>query len=216
MRDKTGFLWLWGIGCILAIYLGLYIPVLASGIGGFVSEFLMSRGAADSQLLIGRDGVDGGMRDIGQSAIVDTLPATGITPTGGTLQGNVTDLNGFPRTTVYFEWGLTLLYGNTTAPQVVNVLGVYEATINGIPSGTLVHFRAAADADGTLYGIDQTFEVAPVGAAWLWNLLSIVLAAVICVTALAYIGKNPIGMLVSLIIGIIAFYMVQAILAILI
>lgn len=206
--------WLWVIGFVLVAMLLFYTQVFASEIGGFLSEFLIDRaGVGDSTLTISRDHVGTSSFDIGQSAIVTTLPATGVDSTSGTLQGNVTDLNGFPSAFVYFEWGFDALYGNATAPQAVVALGGYNAAIGGLPSGTVVHFRAVSEADGTLYGVDQTFTTgtpppSETGATFLRSMLPIGIAITLCFIVLRK-GHRPIYMLAALMIGFVGFMLAR-------
>jgi len=96
---------------------------------------------------------------IGNSPIVTTLDATGITSTTGTLNGTVNP-NGLA-TTYKFEYGTTTSYGTATTvtsagsgSAAVNV----SAGISGLTAGTTYHFRVTAtNSDGTSYGLDFTF-----------------------------------------------------------
>lgn len=95
---------------------------------------------------------------------VTTQAATGVTmdkdaTTGGTFNGNLTDLGGQPSATVNFEYGLTVAYGSTTAGVVQAVTGAYTATIPAtLTPGQTYHYRAkAVNGLGTGYGTDQTF-----------------------------------------------------------
>ncbi len=63
-------------------------------------------------------------------------------------------------TAVWFEWGETTSYGQTTPSQGISGVGwqAIQQSINGLQLGTLYHFRIVANsAGGTVYGLDQTF-----------------------------------------------------------
>jgi len=131
---------------------------LADAIGGYMSETLMGRaGVADSSLLIERAGVLSPALDVGMGPIVTTQAASGIGSTSATLHGTLTDLNGFPQSEVYFEWGYDLTYGNVAGGQTLAAPGVYSTAIAGLSSGATVHFRSVGDLDGTNYGSDESF-----------------------------------------------------------
>jgi phosphodiesterase/alkaline phosphatase D-like protein len=92
-----------------------------------------------------------------------TQAATGLGPTGATLNGLVESQN--QSTTVTFEYGLTTAYGTTvTADQSpvtsVSVSSVSKA-ITGLTSGVTYHYRVVAqNAYGSAYGADMTFFTA--------------------------------------------------------
>ncbi|MDZ4405030.1 LamG-like jellyroll fold domain-containing protein [Prosthecobacter sp.] len=89
-----------------------------------------------------------------------------ITNTTAILPGTVNP-NG-RATTVYFEFGLTDQYGNTTAPQNlaagssnVNV----TAPVSGLTLGTTYHFRIVAENNGgTAHGEDAIFTTTSISA----------------------------------------------------
>ena len=88
-----------------------------------------------------------------------TTSANTLTNTTATLTGTVNPTG--RATTIYFEFGTTTLYGNTTAPQNiavgssnVNVI----APVSGLTLGTTYHFRLVAqNAGGTAFGDDVVF-----------------------------------------------------------
>jgi len=138
------------------------VVVMAGGFGGLASEYLMGRtGVANSQLLLGRTGVDNSALDVGLAPIVSTLVASNVTMdasgTHATLRGNVTDLNGFPAATVWFEWGYDTTYGNIAGVQTATGVGTYTTTINNFQPDRNVHYRFAGQTDGTLRGSDVVF-----------------------------------------------------------
>jgi hypothetical protein len=66
-------------------------------------------------------------------------------------------------TTIYFEWGTTIGYGNTTGPMNIgngtNTLPV-NAVLSGLSLGSIYHYRVvASNAVGVTYGPDLTFGV---------------------------------------------------------
>ena len=154
---------------VLLSFLLLVQGALASGLGGFVSEKLMSRtGITSSDLLIGREGVSGPSIDIGMGPSVSTLGAAGVVfeigHTVATLNGNVASLNGFPSSDVWFEWGYTPgTLTNVTPVQTVVAPGNASATISGFAPGT-VYYRFVGCDDGTNYGGINSF--ASSGAVW--------------------------------------------------
>lgn len=100
-----------------------------------------------------------------------TGSATLVTSSSATLNGAVNP-NG-SSATAYFEWGGSASYGNTTTAQPVangNAALPVLANINGLALNTVYHFRlAVSDANGTAFGIDQSFASSP---AHTWTQLS--------------------------------------------
>ena len=95
-----------------------------------------------------------------QAPATVTLGATGITSTGGVLNGSV-DANGLP-TTYHFQYGLTKSYGSVTltvsAGSLTNAIPV-SAALSGLSAGTVYHYRlTATNAGGTSLGDDTTFS----------------------------------------------------------
>ncbi len=95
-----------------------------------------------------------------------TLPPTAITGAASniasgsaTLTGTVNP-NGFT-TTVAFQWGTTTSYGSTTASQAAGagtVVMPVTANLTGLTPGNTYHYRLVAqNANGTAYGLDQSF-----------------------------------------------------------
>ena len=90
--------------------------------------------------------------------VVTTSPATWIASFSATLNGSV-DPHGLP-TTVYFQYGTTVSYGLTTAPQgkTGNTYQNVTANISRLTASTTYHFRiVATNSAGTRYGSDRTF-----------------------------------------------------------
>ena len=69
-----------------------------------------------------------------------------------------------PPTSVYFQWGTTNAYGNTTATQslLAGVTGTpVSASLTGLQSGTVYHYRVVATSSwGTSMSADATFTTA--------------------------------------------------------
>ena len=87
-----------------------------------------------------------------------TNPATLIASFSTTLNGSV-DPHGLT-TTVYFQYGTTTNYGQTTANQskTGNTYQNVAADISGLAASTTYHFRTVAiNTAGTRYGADRTF-----------------------------------------------------------
>ena len=96
-----------------------------------------------------------------QTPAAATGAASDVTRNSATLNGTV-DANGLP-TTYRFEYGLTPLYGNTTAPADAGAgsepVPVSQALTNLAP-GSIVHYRlVASNADGETAGLDQVLVV---------------------------------------------------------
>lgn len=95
---------------------------------------------------------------------LSTLTATDITTdkdgvTGGTFRGNLESLGGSPTCNVWFEYGLTDLYGNETTHVEVNTTGIKTAAVpNNLTPGTTYHYRFVGEnVDGETDGADETF-----------------------------------------------------------
>lgn len=98
---------------------------------------------------------------------ITTDPASGVGPTVATLNGTLDpNLNS---TIWYFEWGLTVAYGNVTAtqgPDSGNSPFAISAILSGLSPNTLYHFRGVAQVGNpTFVGADRTFTTtAPAGS----------------------------------------------------
>ena len=91
---------------------------------------------------------------------VTTNAVVSKTSTGGWLQGTLTTLGDYSTVSVYFNYGLTGAYGNTTASQSKSVIGSYNQFITGLPSNTLIYYRAVVEYGSTpsyAYGSNMTF-----------------------------------------------------------
>ncbi|OHA73165.1 MAG: hypothetical protein A3B24_00775 [Candidatus Wildermuthbacteria bacterium RIFCSPLOWO2_01_FULL_48_16] len=95
---------------------------------------------------------------------VTTQAATDIIGTQATLNGDLTSLGGAANATVWFEWGTTVSYGNSTTPVTKTSTGTFNASITNLVGGTTYHFRAVAQNFGTAYGADQQFTTLDINA----------------------------------------------------
>ncbi|MEI7491429.1 MAG: Ig-like domain-containing protein [Bacteroidota bacterium] len=91
---------------------------------------------------------------------VTTLAATNISGTGVTLNGSVIAHNA--STSVTFNWGTSIAYGNTIAASPSTVTGNTAtqvlAGLSGLSEGTTYHFRCVGtNSVGTTYGSDLSF-----------------------------------------------------------
>jgi uncharacterized repeat protein (TIGR02543 family) len=91
---------------------------------------------------------------------VTTSAATGVSPTGATLNGTVNAAN--DSTTVSLAYGLSAVYGSTAAATQSPVTGASDtpvsATVSSLACNTLYHFRAIGiNGEGTTNGSDLTF-----------------------------------------------------------
>jgi hypothetical protein len=94
--------------------------------------------------------------------VVITNPATNIATNTATLNGTV-DPHGLT-TTVYFQYGTTAGYGNTSASQskTGNAYQNVSTNISGLTALTTYHFRiVGTNNSGTTYGGDRTFTTQP-------------------------------------------------------
>ena len=183
---------------VLIIGLLLLLPntqVLASEIGGYVSEKLVDRSGVNSaQLVIG---MGNPQIDIGMGPAVSTLPAQ-TTPAKdtATLRGGVDSLNNFPNVVVWFEWGYNTSYGNATPTQIATSTGTYTADISNFNLAQTVHYRFCASADGTNCGSDNPFSVPHTPAGALGWLIPVVFAIFGIVVLFALRG-NPIAIIIA-------------------
>jgi len=94
---------------------------------------------------------------------VSTLEATNIGKTYATLNGSLDKMEGVSQVNVWFEWGLTTSYGNSTPTQTLTSTGTFSYSLTGLSPSTTYHFRARAqEVDGTTEdtGDDKSFTTA--------------------------------------------------------
>jgi outer membrane protein assembly factor BamB len=102
--------------------------------------------------------------------VVATNQANSIASSSARLKGTV-DPHGLT-TSVYFQYGTTTSYAQTTASQT-KIGDTYQnvsADITGLTAGTTYHFRiAATNSVGTRYGLDRTFAAVPPDRSVTWQ-----------------------------------------------
>jgi len=92
---------------------------------------------------------------------VSTGSVSGVNNNSATLVGYLESLGGYRNANVWFEWGTTTAYGQTTAMQTMYSPGTFNYTLQGLNPGTIYHYRALAvptAAGGmTVHGFDSMF-----------------------------------------------------------
>jgi hypothetical protein len=99
-------------------------------------------------------------KTLGQSPTVTTSLASGVNASGAKIKG-IINCN-FLSTTVTFEYGTSISYGQTLeaigSPMIGNENVSVSATLTNLSSGTIYHYRVkAVNSLGTTYGNDITF-----------------------------------------------------------
>ncbi|MDO8524605.1 MAG: hypothetical protein Q7R99_03180 [bacterium] len=88
-----------------------------------------------------------------------THPSADITSNSAIVSGELSNLGGKTSATIWFEYGLATSYGSKTNSQTMNNAGTFQATLSGLNSCTLYHYRAVGDnGNGIVYGMDRTFS----------------------------------------------------------
>jgi hypothetical protein len=102
--------------------------------------------------------------------IIITYAATNTTASSATLNG-LANANGVS-TTLWFDWGLTAIYGTTVAGTPATTTGnistQFSTNLVGLTNGTTYHYRArGVNSMGTTNGNDMTFTAGcfPAGSA---------------------------------------------------
>ena len=96
---------------------------------------------------------------------VQTNSATNIYNNQATLQGYFSLPYISNANYVWFEWGTTTSYGNTTGQQTLNYSGAFNQNITNLSANTTYHYRAIAqNSSGTVYGQDMTFYTSNSGS----------------------------------------------------
>lgn len=88
-----------------------------------------------------------------------TLAATNLNDITATLNGSFSNPSGY-NTAVWFEYGTTTSYGNSTTPSTYGTSGTisFYTNVAGLQQSTVYHFRLVTqNAGGTFYGSDNTF-----------------------------------------------------------
>lgn len=204
---------------VMALLLLSILTVVSSvSLGGLITEQMLGRdGVADSSLILASaDNTE--LSVMGFAPAVSTLPVTNSFLTAGvptaTLRGRVTDMNDMPTSTGYFVWGYASGFMvNTTATQVITATGDYTTDITWPNQNDKIYYEFLADSDGTNRGgVAQFLMPSGVGGFLIKNLLRVVLAAAILI-GVVYLGRNgpTVAMLLSAVIGVIAFVIIDRI-----
>ncbi len=89
---------------------------------------------------------------------VTTGTALDVTDTSATLRGTFDNMGSAQAVNVSFQWGTAPgSYSNETPPATMGTTAPFQATLNGLASGTTYYFRAKAVGSGTAYGGEMTF-----------------------------------------------------------
>jgi len=92
-----------------------------------------------------------------------TGTASGVSTSTAVVSGAVNPAGA--SVNVFFEFGTTTAYGQSTPPQKTdpnNAATPFAASLTGLPAGTTIHYRAVAASDfGKFVGGDQTLTTAP-------------------------------------------------------
>jgi hypothetical protein len=92
---------------------------------------------------------------------VSTGAESGVSTNSATITGYLNAMGSYRSAYVWFEWGTTTSYGQTTNMQTTHSPGAFNYTLSGLNPGTTYHFRALAvpTAAGsvTATGVDSFF-----------------------------------------------------------
>ncbi len=82
------------------------------------------------------------------SISVSTGAESSVTSNSATIIGYLNSLGSYPSATVWFQWGATTAYGQTTSMQTMYNPGSYNFTLYGLAPGATYHFRAMGTSGG--------------------------------------------------------------------
>ncbi len=80
---------------------------------------------------------------------VTTNSATIITQTSAALNGTLNGMGNAASVLVWFEWGPTVSYGNSTSVQTMTAVGAFSANISSLNPNTTYYFKARAKNGGS-------------------------------------------------------------------
>jgi hypothetical protein len=96
---------------------------------------------------------------------VTATGAANLTSVSASLGGSLASLGSAGSVQVYFEWGPSIAYGNTTPMQIRTAAGAFTAGIAGLTPGATYHYRVVAIAQGgdgkPVYSTDMAFATTP-------------------------------------------------------
>lgn len=127
---------------------------------GFVSS--------GSQGVFGMVGINAAVAPVTTAPTVSTDTQSAVTHNSATLGGNVTADGGASVTDRGIVWGTSSNPTTIADTKVANGsgTGAFSATVNGLPSNTLIHVRAyATNSVNTSYGNDISFNTLPAPVA---------------------------------------------------
>lgn len=192
LRVRTA---IWVAVCFLSVVMVILSSmriVAFIGTNGFASALTIDQqGLPNSFARIsgGNDGII--VMGMGSGSV--TLPATNVYMDGGThaiLNGNLSDLNGYPSATVWFEWGYNTSYGTVVGTQATAATGDFSYSLSHYAFDQNVHYRFVVDnKDGITYGDDQTFTVSGQGIGLASTIGYILLPLAILILAFIFMMK---------------------------
>ena len=134
---------------------------------GLLGHWGLNEGAGSSAGNTGTSGVTGTIYNaiwvpgmiFGPHVTVVTQGATGVSQSGGTLHGELTDLGGETSATVWFKWGTSAAGLNQVTPgEPMTAPGAFTAAITGLVPGTTCYYRAVAQTASSIgEGTTRTF-----------------------------------------------------------
>ncbi len=203
---------------ILFLVLLLISPTFVSayaGLGAYISEKTLGRSDVSSSLYLG-SGTSGPIV-LGSGPAISTGTVTNnIIGAGGavaTLHGTLSSLNGFPRADIWFVWGDSPVNLNHTSSVVtVTTIGEKTIDISGYDPAGRVYYQFRSSTDGTSIGSVASFIVTGGRGIAYWliiNILTLLIAASTLLMALRF-AHNYVAMLIVVIIGIMAIFIVRA------
>lgn len=196
----------------------IYATGNAVGLGGLLSERMLGRaGSPDSSMLLGRNGAGTTLSILGFAPIVSTRPATDFTGQGvtatATLHGLVSNMKGQPSATAYFKWGYSVAnLANTSTTTTITGTGDVAITVT-VDANQTVYYQFYTDADGTSFGsIASVVLPSGAGNVMLQTILRVLLAATIIIGVVVIGRGNFRVMLFAVVIGLVAFAVVDVML----
>ncbi len=186
-----------------------------AGLGGYISEKLLGAAGNAGSLYLGSS--TNGPVVLGSGPRITTTQLTSadiaLGPGTATLRGDLASLNGMPQAGVYFTWGYNASLTNTTPTITVTTTGEKTATVS-FDTKQELYYQFIAGSDGTsLGGVRSISSARATSFSFLGNTLIILIAAAIFILIIAKTG-DPLAALVGTVIGLIAVYVVKAILGI--
>jgi hypothetical protein len=186
-----------------------------AGLGAYISEKTLGLAGNASSLYLGSS--TAGPVVLGSGPIISTGAVTNAvlasSGTVATLHGTLSSLNGLPRADVWFVWGDSpSAMTNTTSVVTVTTTGDKTTDISGYDPGGRVYYQFRSSTDGTSIGSIGSFVVTGdrgIGYWLLVNILTLIIAAATLLAVLRF-ANNYVVMLMMVIIGVLAIFVVRA------